>query len=171
MARIIASGSDLIGVEDVVVKKDICIQGETVDDYTLHPKIRVASIKERVLPFCHIGRLVADAILPVTNESKKAGIAEKIIKQLYFFTYPYWIFEYRRVQSWHYALEICLGMRPQNVFKGLPLGSFRELRLSCIYGVACFCGLIIPLWLFDKARPVLYALAKSVSLQSEKGTA
>jgi glycosyltransferase involved in cell wall biosynthesis len=162
MARIVAAGADLLGVEESTIRKDIRVPGETVDSYALRPRIAPCPIKERVLPFCRIGRLVADAVLPYTPEEKKAEISEKIVLQLYVFTYPYWILEYRRIQSWRFALGLCLGIRPKNVFLGLPLGRFREWKLMGAYLAISMGSLITPLLVFDKLRPALYAAAKGL---------
>lgn len=162
MARMVAGGGQLLTLEESLVRKDIRIPGEDVDSYAKKPRLNPCLIEERKPPFVQIGRLVADAIEPSLVQGNRDKILRKLIAQLYLFTYPFWIFEYRRVQSWRYALGICLGIRPRNVFGGLPVSWFSGLQLRLLYAVACTAGLLIPITLFDRAKPALYRLAKSV---------
>jgi glycosyltransferase involved in cell wall biosynthesis len=162
MARMIALGGQLLTLAASLVRKDIRIPGEEVDSYAKKPRLIPCPIQERTPPFVLIGRLVADAVDPSLEPVNKDKVLRKLIAQLYLFTYPFWIFEYRRVQSWRYALGICLGIRPKNVFAGLAVGIFSQMQLRLLYIGACAAGLLIPVSLFDKATPVLYRLAKSV---------
>ncbi len=162
ISRTLASGTNLLELEMSAVKKDIRIPGETVDNYTNRPKVKSQSITPRQLPMGQIGALVADAIAPYLNDSNRGRIIEQIFLQLYLFTYPFWMIEYRRVQSWQYALEVFLGLKPNNVFWSLNFSIFRKCRLFLIYIVACVTGLIIPIGLFDNLRPQLFHLSKSI---------
>jgi glycosyltransferase involved in cell wall biosynthesis len=162
MARMIASGGQLLTLGTSLVRKDIQVPGEDVDSYAKKPRLNPCPIQERTPPFVQIGRLVADAIDPSLGMGNKDKVLRKLIAQLYLFTYPFWVFEYRRVQSWRYALGICLGIRPKNVFAGLPVSGLTGVQLRLLYAGACAAGLLIPVSLFDKAKPALYRLAKSV---------
>jgi len=162
MARMIAAGGQLLTLEASLVRKDIRIPGEEVDSYAKKPRLDPCPIQERTPPFVQIGRLVADAIEPSLTPGNRDMVLRKLIAQLYLFTYPFWIFEYRRVQSWRYALGICLGIRPRNVFAELAVSKLSTVQLRLLYIVACAAGLLIPVSLFDKAKPALYRLAKSV---------
>ena len=82
--------------------------------------------------------------------------------QLYRFTYPFWLVEYRRVQSWSYAFGLFLGFRP-----GLVLGQLRSawrsrVKLYANYLLFGLSGLLVPLFIFDRARSALHAMAKRV---------
>ena len=165
MARMIATGGQLLTLEESLVRKDIRIPDEEVDSYAKRPLLQPCPITERKPPFVQIGRLVADAVEPGLESSNKNTVIRKLISQLYMFTYPFWIFEYRRVQSWRYALGICLGIRPRNVFSGLPLNCLSEMGLRLLYASTCAAGLLTPVVLFDRARPALYRFAKSVRQQ------
>jgi hypothetical protein len=162
MARMVAEGGKLLVLDESLVRKDIRIPGEEVDSYARKPRLEPCPIQERTPPFVQIGRLVADAIEPSLDAGNRDKVLHKLFAQLYLFTYPFWIFEYRRVQSWRYAFGICLGIRPKNVFGGLHLKLFTGMRLRLLYASACAAGLLIPVTLFDKAKPALYRLAKSV---------
>ncbi|KYC36864.1 family 2 glycosyl transferase [Scytonema hofmannii PCC 7110] len=162
MARILASGSSLLELDISAVRKDIQITNESVDSYAAKPKLNPCPIVERKLPFMHIGRLIADAIAPYLTPANKSKIIEKIFLQLYLFTYPFWIIEYRRVQSWNYAIGICLGIKPKNVFFELDFGILRKIRLCILYFAICLFGLSIPVGFFEKIKPFVYSISKSL---------
>jgi hypothetical protein len=161
MGRIIASGADLLELNISAVRKDIQISGESVERHTSKPKLRHCPIIERIFPLSQIGRLITDAIEPYLHARDRNATIEKIILQLYCFTYPFWILEYRRVQSWKYSVGVCLGMRPKHIFGGLGLGTKTIIKLYMIYFIMCGLGLTMPLKIFAKLRPILFKIAKS----------
>jgi len=167
VSRILASGGTLLELDISAVCKDIQISGETVDSHVPKSRLSPCPIVERTLPMMIYGRLIADSIEPYLEPSNRAKILEKIVLQLYLFTYPFWIIEYRRVQSWKYALGLCIGMKPKNVFLGLNLGLIRLARLYSIYIIVCLMGLITPIGVFNKLRPALFSISKSLFAKSK----
>lgn len=159
--RIIAEGFDLLELDQPAIRKGILIPGESVDCYSTKPQIKPCPIVERLIPLSEMGRLVYDAVRPYAGH-KKISLGIKIFSQILVFTYPFWIFEYRRVQSWKYALGICLGMRPRNLFRQLELPLPGALLLRTIYFVVSCASLLIPIRIFDACRPRLHDLAKSL---------
>jgi glycosyltransferase involved in cell wall biosynthesis len=159
--RLIASGLRLLELGRVLVRKDIRFAEEVVDSYAARPRVWPCPIVERPIPLRLLGRVVADAVSPYVRPTKRQELYEKIILQLLLFTYPFWILEYRRVQSWPYALGVCLGMRPPVLTEGLGLSRTRLLRLKALYGLVTACGLGIPLGLFRSLQGPLYRLAKA----------
>ena len=115
--RIIAEGGRLLGLADIVVGKNVQVVGEEVDAYWKNAVIQNCPIQERRLPLCQYGRVAYDAVSPFLASGQRSFVARHIFKQFYQFTYPPWIVEYRRVQSWRYALGVALGMRPKNSLK------------------------------------------------------
>lgn len=159
--RIIAEDSPLLGIERVTVQKDIQVPGEHVDSYTLWRRVDPCPVVERQLPMGLIGKLVIDAIQTYLSPSERRPTIERVLLQVFLFTYPFWIFEYRKVQSWKYALGVSLGMRPRNTLSGLDLGLSQRLRLTALYGIVSFLGLVTPLRVFYSLYPRLYRFAKA----------
>jgi hypothetical protein len=155
---IIAEGGPLLNIRRVTVRKDIRLPGEHVDSYAAKPRIPRCPVQERRLPMAQIGRLVIDAIAPYRAPGR---LLEKVVVQLLLFTYPFWIVEYRRIQSWRYALGICLGMRPRNLLENVPISWAGKLRLRILYGAVSFAGLLVPIKAFHAVQASLYSLAKS----------
>ena len=116
-SRIVAEGRALLSLERVAVLKDIQLPDQTQDSYATKPRIDPCPIIERKHTFHLLAPLVVDAIAPSASGDELNALREYVIAQVLMFTYPFWIVEYRRVQSWNYALGICLGMRPRNLAK------------------------------------------------------
>ncbi|HLJ95087.1 MAG TPA: glycosyltransferase family A protein [Gemmataceae bacterium] len=160
--RMITSGKRLLERDDVLVRKDIVIPGECADSYARRPRIWPCPVVEREIPLRHLGRLVADAIGPHTLPTHRRKLNEVILLQLLGITYPYWLFEYRRVQSWQYAAGVALGMKPSKTAAGVELGLYRRLRVWTVYTLTTVLGLTVPRPAFEAARGWLYKIAKSI---------
>ena len=158
--RILAAGGRLLGLSDVLVLKDISIPGESVDSYARRPRLRLRSIQERRLPLDQYGQVAFDAISPYLDPPRRSRYAARIISQVLLFTYPPWLVEYRRIQTWRFAAGVALGMRPANIMRGFETGWLRGAYLRCLYALVTGAGLLVPKWVFGLLRPALYALAK-----------
>jgi glycosyltransferase involved in cell wall biosynthesis len=166
IARAIASGGNLLELADSYVRKDIYISSELVDRYITKPKLDPCPIIERKLPLIQIGPLIVDAIEPYLTPDNRSEIIERVFWQLYQFTYPFWILEHRKYQSWNYALGICLGMQPNNSFMSIDFSLISKVKLYSLYLIVCTAGMITPINLFDSFRPFLYSISKNSRLKS-----
>jgi hypothetical protein len=160
--RMIAGGSPLLSLRRVTVRKDIQIPGQSVDSYAAKPPVWPCPIRARHLPLGKFGRVAVDAIAPYVRPDELQAEAERIFRQLYLFTYPYWVVEYRRVQSWPFALGICLGMRPRHVMRGVPLSWRRKAKLVSLYAATTLGGLAVPVPLFRRLQQTFFRWAKVV---------
>ncbi len=158
--RIIASGKPLVGISEPMIRAGITIEGEMVDSYCAKAPIRPCPLIERKLPLNDLGRVVFDAINPYLDNGDKQRFLRNIFSQIYFFTYPFWIFEYRRVQSWKFAAGICLGMKPGSMLRDTGAKSSTRHWLAALYGSVTFLGLCLPVGLFFSAYKILYKVAK-----------
>ena len=158
--RIIARGHNLLEIGESLIRKDIMLQAQSVDSYAQRPRVSPCPIQERPVPLVKLGRLVADAIAVNGADPNRRKHNTAILLQLLIFTYPFWLFEYRRVQSWNYAAGIALAMRPSRITEKLELGAFRSwLIKTCYFGVTLL-GLIVPRRSFEVLVPSLYRWAK-----------
>ena len=160
-SRIIGEGYDLMEFADIIVIQGLQISGQIVDSYAVRPRLNPCPIKERHTPLVQLGRLVVDAIRPYGGK-RFSAFATSIFLQILIFTFPPWIVEYRRVQSWNYSVGICLGMRPRNFLESAALNRIQSLSLRVLYLTVTLASLIIPIWLFDSLRLEFYALAKAM---------
>jgi hypothetical protein len=158
--RLIAAGGRLLAIDRVCVDKDIEVPGQVVDSYRTKSRLLSCPIVERPLPMRRLLEVVAVGLEPhhegVDRRANLLGAA----KQLYRFSYPFWIVEYRRVQSWRYALGVFLALRPNRIIHGLSLSWCANLRLWVSYMTCGLVALTIPIGAFDVLRPHLYRFAK-----------
>ncbi|OYU12436.1 MAG: family 2 glycosyl transferase [Comamonadaceae bacterium PBBC1] len=159
-SRLISAGGQFLSIDKICVLKDIQIPGQSVDSYKAKPKIAPCPIIERPLPMGQILQTVAIGIDSVISGQARNRSVSLVAKQLYKFTYPFWIFEYRRVQSFNYALGVYLALRPSKTMNRVKMPFLSRTSSWLIYILAGTLGFFTPLSLFDSARPFLYALAK-----------
>jgi glycosyltransferase involved in cell wall biosynthesis len=159
--RMLAAGGRARGCSLVAVRKDIAIAGETVDSYARRPRLDPCPIEERRLNLIWIPRLVGAALAPHLSPGARSRANRRVFNQLLGYTYPFWLFEYRRIQSWNYAVGIALGMRPRNLQAAALLNPPDRIRVWLTYALATMGGLLIPRRWFERARMRLFALAKS----------
>ncbi|MBV9328299.1 MAG: glycosyltransferase [Chloroflexi bacterium] len=162
-ARLIAAGGRLLYIDTSAVRKDIQIAGENVDSYVARPRLKPCPVVTRHLPVGQLAQLVSDAITPCAESGQRGTMSEQVARQLYQFTYPFWILEYRRVQSWRYALGVCLGLRPAYSLRGLPVSSAARMRLTARFWLTSALALVMPLGVFNRLRQTLYRFAKSTT--------
>jgi glycosyltransferase involved in cell wall biosynthesis len=162
-SRIISEGGRLLGVDDTVVLKDIQIPNESVDSYARKAVLVNCPIRERRLPLCLYPRVAFAAVAPFLNSRDSAFVLRRILTQVLIFTYPPWLLEYRRVQSWRYAVGVGLAMRPKNLLFGLEVGWWTNLYARVLHMASTAAGLAVPHGLYKRARRTLYAVAKRYS--------
>jgi hypothetical protein len=160
-SRIVAEGKQLLSLARVSVLKDIQIPGQQIDSYAARPRLDPCPIIERKHTFHLLAPLVIDAITPYTNAAELPALREYVISQVLAFTYPFWIFEHRKLQSWNYAAGICLGMRVRNIVRPGELDLVRAGRVHALYALVTAAGLLAPVEIFTRAKPTLHRLAKS----------
>jgi hypothetical protein len=157
--RILGAGGTLVGIEDICVEKDIQLAGQSVDSYAA-ARITQKDYAPVVLPMSRIAPLVVDAIAPYVTGPSLERFAMRVFAQLLVFTYAFWLIEFRRVQSWKYAVSVYRGLAPGRVLAGFRLGLWNRFLLALLYTFVGFGGLVTPAGLFHRLQPFLYKLAK-----------
>jgi glycosyltransferase involved in cell wall biosynthesis len=160
-SRLIAGGGRFLSIDSTCVHKDIQISGRAVDSYRSRPRLHPCPLVERPLPMGRILQTVEFGMVSAASESATREAAGTIARQLYMFTYPYWVFEYRRVQSFKYALGVYMALRPSVTTRTSRITWSAKTVCWLAYlgfGAAAFAT---PIAVFDRARPLLYAIAKA----------
>ncbi len=158
-SRIIGSGGELLERDHQLVRKDIVLVGESVESFATKPRLVPCPIITRRIPLGQLCKVVSNAIEPFVNGNERKRLNLFITLQIIGLTYPLWLFQYRKVQSWKYAMGLALGMRP-SLMAAEPLSYFG--RLSCWVTFICVTigGLLLPQGVFTVLRRPLYCLAK-----------
>lgn len=159
-SRLIAAGGRFLSLDSVYVDKDLQIPGLSVESYSTKPRAPTWPIVERPLPMGRLLEVMALALAPCHSDGAREHHLRAVARQLYRFIYPYWVLEYRRVQSWSFALGVLLALRPSRITRLVPLTYASRVQMWIEYVAGGFAALCMPISTFDKLRPQLYAVAK-----------
>lgn len=159
-ARLVSAGGNFLAIDDVCVNKDIQITGESVDSYRTKVNFTKCKIIPRHLPMGRILETVAYGIDCVVSGPTRDKAVYSVAKNLYQYTYPFWIFEYRRVHSFKYSFGVYLALTPDQIAKKINIKKYPSCKLWLLYLIFGIVGFCTPIWFFDKLKPMLYRLAK-----------
>jgi hypothetical protein len=160
--RTIASGGGLLEADLSTIRKDIRVPGEGVDSFAAKPRQSLRGIPVQPIPVSRVVALVVSAVEPHIVSGRRRVLGSLMI-QYYGFLNPYWLFVYRRVQSWRYAAGVARAFVPSRslVESNVPPVT-RALAWAC-FAVATAIGLTVPAttsaWLFRPARRAARAAA------------
>lgn len=161
VTRAIAEGANLLGINDVVVDKDLRIPGESVDSYAARPRLHPCPIEPRTFNLSSFPAVVSGALAGAVPAKDLPRYNAAILHQLYTYTYPYWLVEFRRIQSWKYALGIALGQKPATMMRGLSLKAFDRVAIRARFLISTMAGLLLPVGFTQRfISPLWYRLAK-----------
>jgi len=159
--RLIASGGILTEVDLVTVRKDVQIRGEVVDSFARKPRLALNGIPLQSLPLCQTARLVIDAIEPYVTTNRTV-IHLNVMFQYFGFLYPYWLLQYRRVQSWRFAAGLCRAMQPHRSLADVKLSLLGNVCTTTVYVLASVLGLTVPVSLLDRIQRPAARIARFV---------
>ncbi len=159
-AAIVSSGKDLIGIHDICINKDIQISGLQVESMKTRVKLSPCWSDRPNLPMMHIFDTVSAGIESALPGQKLGKYYFSILKQLYSFTYPYWVLQYKHLQSFKYALLFFYCLRPSKLLRNRRLALLKLFYVWIIYLCTGITALITPPSLFKWLEPALYLLAK-----------
>jgi hypothetical protein len=160
--RMIAAGGLLLEVDQSAVRKDVRIAGEQVDSYARKPVVALRGIPEQRLPLAKTAMLVVDAIEPHIT-ARRTIILLNVIAQYLGFLYPYWLLQYRKVQSWRFAAGLSRGMRPGSTFAAVRLSWIERLAAQAVYTISTIVGLTVPISLLDRLQQPARAVVRRLS--------
>ncbi|MBI4681149.1 MAG: glycosyltransferase family 2 protein [Nitrospirae bacterium] len=161
-ARIVSSGGSLASISESLVAKDVQFQGETANTY-LDVLVRD---NQKQTPktggLDQVGRVACDAILPYIPTAKRGKYILSIYRQLFFYSYPYWLYDYRKNGVFRAAVNLALGCFPGNLIriKEVPLSV--HVYLLIVYIAITSAGLLVPIRFLEKIKGTVYRLSKSV---------
>lgn len=159
--RLIAEGGSLLEIDQITVRKDLRLGGEAVESYATQDRSPERGIPPQRIPLVDTARLVLDAVAPHLQRQRLRLVLSVLI-QHFGFLYPFWLFEYRRVQSWRYAAGVARAMRPRHSLAGARLTAIERLTAVFTYGVATAVAFALPLWIVRSLHPPARRIARYV---------
>lgn len=161
-SRILANGGRLGAIGVNAVRKDVRIGGQTVPNYATKWAKSQRSFQPRHTGLDSVIRVTADAILPMVPEARRSRYLRRIIGQVLLITYPYWLFEYRRLTGWSFAVGIARDLWPGKLLPEYRLRLSDCLYLWILYLAVTLAGLVIPARWFNASRHKLATWLHSI---------
>jgi glycosyltransferase involved in cell wall biosynthesis len=149
-ARTVAAGGSVAAISESMVAKDVSFPGEEVNSYldTLAENNR--TFHRELGGLDQVGKVGCDAILPYVLSPSRQRCILKVYAQLLFFTYPFWLFTYRKNGVYQAAVNLALGCFPPNLVKIPDVSIFVRLSLIAVYSGSTAVGLFVPVGLLAK---------------------
>ncbi len=161
--RILAAGGRLGALDLSTVRKDVTVEGHTVPNYASKWANAPWSFQSRETGLESVIRVTADAVLPLMPKAEQRSTLRRIVAKVLMSSYPFWLFEYRRVSSWSFAAGVARGMWLRKV-----LAEYKPTRpdlfLWLLYLSVTAAGLLTPVRLLSGVR---YKLARLFRRQQQ----
>ena len=157
-ARIITNGGRLFMYNVPLVIKDIEIDGSMANSYR-------DTLMKTWKEFKPIDGGLKQVIWAVVEGFKDAGadvrhISYKVLKNIYRFTYTYWLLDYRSNGSFIGAVAMMKGLRPSGVTEMQNLLFNQKCKIGAYYYLSTLIGLFTPVVFFKKFKSRIYNLIK-----------
>ena len=159
-AKILADGGRLGSVGISAVRKDVLLNGKTVETYATRAATFPWSFQSRHTGLDSVIRVTADAILPSLPLSQHSNAVRRIAGQVLRITYPFWLFEYRRAANWSSAVGIARSMWPSKLLAEYKLSPVDAVYLWLLYFSVTLVGLTVPSLVFNRMRATLADLVR-----------
>ncbi len=153
--RILAAGGHLGAVDLSAVRKDVTVEGHTVPNYASRWRNSSWSFQSRQTGLDSVIRVTADAVLPFVEKSEQPATLRRIVSKVLMSSYPFWLFEYRRVSNWSFAAGVARGLWPVKLLAEYKLAWTDRLYLWLLYFLVSIGGLLAPVSLLDGLRSKL----------------
>ncbi len=157
-ARIIAGGGRFFMYNLPLVLKDIRLDGSMANSYR-------DTLMRKWSAYKPIDGGLKQVVWAVVEGFRDAGsdvnrISYSVLKNIYQFTLPYWLIDYRSNGAFVAAAAMAAGTKP-SVFKPYAVLSFSQrARIRAFYLLATAIGFSVPGKLFMKLKPTIYKFIK-----------
>lgn len=151
--RIIAAGGRLAGLDLSVVRDHIRLNGDLAPEtYKNRFKDAPFSIKWLHTGLESAARVTIDAVQPFVPANQQSALIRRVYTQIFTITYPYWLFEYRRLATWGHAVGVARDLWPGWRLAEYNLSFSDRMFLWCLYLTVTLIGLTFPASIFNKVR-------------------
>lgn len=157
-ARAIANGGRLFMYAPAVIIKDIRIDGSMANSYR-------DTLMKKWNELKPIDGGLKQVIWAVVEGFKDAGsdirpITYKVLKNIYRYTYTFWLLDYRSNGSFVGAVGMMKGLKPSGVKQLQNLSFFQKAKIKWFYGSSTAIGLLTPVVIFNKLKLAIYKIIK-----------
>jgi glycosyltransferase involved in cell wall biosynthesis len=154
-ARIIAAGGIAASITEPIVVKDIQVDGKAANSY-LDVLVRDnRHLVPKTGGLDQVGRVACDAILPMEVAGRRGLRAFQIYWQIYSFSYPAWLLNYRLNGAYRAALNLAFGCQPGNLLRMVRCPGWVKIALWVSYILSTLGGMLAPLGILQKMARIL----------------
>lgn len=162
-ARIIAAGGTVASIDELLIAKDVTIKGEKGNSYLDFLATKNKTIHREFGGLDQVGRVACEAILPFVDKNKKHKIIESVYGQLLKFTYPFWLYDYRKNKVYKASINLAIGCFPTSLVKVPNINLRSWVYLFYLYFFSTIGGLLIPISIVTKLKGYFFSRSKSLS--------
>ncbi|MCX5720884.1 MAG: glycosyltransferase family 2 protein [Nitrospirae bacterium] len=167
-ARIIAAGGTLASIAEPLVAMNVQIPGKTVNSYLDVLERDNCKLTPKTGGLDQVGRVACDAILPFVQAHERGRYIFSIYCQILCFSYPYWLYDYRKNGVYKAAVNMALGCFPPRLIKISRVSLSTWIGLLAVYLVTTSAGLLVPTGILEKLKMPLYRLSKALGYLGKK---
>ena len=166
-ARIIAAGGSVAEIDELMIAKDVTIQGKKSNSYLDFLETKNKTVHGEFGGLDQVVRVTCEAILPYVEDYNRDKIIKTVYGLLYKFTYPLWLYDYRKNKVFKASLNLALGCFPTRLVRVPDVRLKTWVYLFFLYFVSTVGGLIIPTSIVTKFKGYLFLKSKSLSKLKE----
>ncbi len=156
---IMLSGGMFFMIQKPLVLKDITVPGKTVNSYRDVLARRWSDYREEDGGLPSVINVVCKAFAFQQQYNHK--IAFKIIKDIYLYTFPYWILDYKKNGAFVHAIGLINGLKPWKIQQySNDLKSIEKLWILVLYYTVSGLAVLFPARLFFRLKPAIYQMIK-----------
>jgi len=157
-ARIIAGGGRFFMYNEALIIKDIRIDGSMANSYR-------DTLMKKWSDYKPIDGGLKQVIWAVVEGFRDAGsdvkkISYNVLKNIYRFTLPFWLIDYRSNGSFVGAVAMARGLQPAGIEQYKIMGDFSKIKIKVYYYFSIITGFLVPVFIFKKLKPAIYKLIK-----------
>jgi glycosyltransferase involved in cell wall biosynthesis len=157
-ARIISSGGRFFTYADPLVRKDLRIGEQMANSY----RDRLIRNWKELKPLDGGMKNMAWAVVEGFADGgvDVRGASYLVLKNVYKFSYPYWLIDYRGNKALVAAVGMVQGLKPSGFREWRRLSFPQKASISMIYCSATIVGLVTPVSLFRNLKSRIYRFIK-----------
>ncbi len=148
-ARTIAAGGTVASIAEPIVVKDIQVDGKAANSYLDVLVQDNLQLIPKTGGLDQVGRVACDAILPMEVPGRRGFRTFQIYYQIYSFSYPVWLLNYRKNGAYRAALNLAIGCQPGNLLSVMTCPRWVNLSLWVVYLFSTLGGLLAPVTLLQ----------------------
>lgn len=160
--RIVGQGGDLLAIEAPLAVCGLEVGGKHANSYL----DRLHEFRWRIRPAVggldQVGRVVCDALQPLVHEGDRQRVAWHVFRQLLMYSYPYWLYDYRKHGELWASLNLALGCFPPSLTRHISTSPLTLAKLIAVYASTTTVGVMVPLGILSAVEKTARNISKRI---------